>query len=359
MKMPRALHRGLSFVVALAALLTAAQIAAVAQSTAPLRCEAFKAELARDHALACRTFAADGREISSPELAAKLKDAPLVLLGEVHDNPDHHRVRAELIAAARLQDRNAPDSVGPTRSPALVFEHIRADQSEALSEPLRDFALATMSDAQRLAALHALERALHWEESGWPPFAVFRPLFETALRKRLPILPGDPPRAEIRRVAREGLAALPEAERQRLKLVDPLPEPLLDALLAELEASHCGLLPRTVFRNMAVAQRYRDAHQAAALVAASGSHSRAILLAGNGHVRTDRGVPYYLRQMAPGTKAVSAMLLEVEDGKVEPAAYVPRSPDGSPAADYIMLTPRVERPDACEEMRKQFAKPPR
>ena len=153
-----------------------------------------------------------------------------------------------------------------------------------------------------------------------------------------------------------GAAALPEDEQKRLRLEKPLPAKLNDALLDELEASHCGLMPKSAFGNMALAQRYRDAHQAAVLVKAAETHGNAVLLAGNGHVRNDRGVPYYLRQLAPDKKIVSVMLIEVEDGKTEPAAYLPRDPDGKPAVDYMLFTPRAERKDPCAEMREMMAK---
>jgi hypothetical protein len=45
------------------------------------------------------------------------------------------------------------------------------------------------------------------------------------------------------------------------------------------------------------------------------------------------------------------MFVEVVDGKIDAEAYVPRDPDGKPAADYLVFTPRAERPDPCEKMR--------
>ena len=77
---------------------------------------------------------------------------------------------------------------------------------------------------------------------------------------------------------------------------------------------HCGLMPASAFGNMNIAQRFRDAHQARALVDAAEANGSAFLLAGNGHVRTDRAVPWYVRRMAPGRKVVSVMLLEVTAG---------------------------------------------
>jgi hypothetical protein len=54
--------------------------------------------------------------------------------------------------------------------------------------------------------------------------------------------------------------------------------------------------------------------------------------------------------------ALSVVLVEVEPGKNEPSAYMPRDPKGSPAADLIIFTPRAEREDPCVAMRAQFGK---
>jgi uncharacterized iron-regulated protein len=170
---------------------------------------------------------------------------------------------------------------------------------------------------------------------------------------RLPIYAGDLPRARVRSVARGGLLQIATEERTRLGLDRPLPAPLADALRDELQESHCGALPPQALGGMAVAQHYRDAHMADALLAAGQRHGSAILIAGNGHVRSDRGVPWYIRQRAPETPVVAVLLLEVEEGRTDPADYVPRAPDGRPAADFIVFAPRAERADPCEALRKK------
>jgi len=272
-------------------------------------------------------------------LATHLQEGGIVLLGEVHDNEAQHAFRGALIRtiAAKLADSKK-------QRPALLFEHIRTDQAAALGPP-------STQDAREL-----LER-LEWDKSGWPASQLFLPLFEAAVAQDLPILPGHPARAEVRDVARKGLGALPADTVARLGLDVPLPETLGNALLDELEASHCGLMPRAAFGNMALAQRYRDAHMAAALADAARAHGSAILLAGNGHVRTDRAVPWYLARLAPDRKVLAVALMEVEDGATDAAALVPLDPQGRPAADFVVLTPRTSRPDPCEEMRARFKKP--
>lgn len=275
-------------------------------------------------------------------LKAHLEEGGIVLLGEMHDNGAQHAFRASLLRAVVTDLAEGKLQ----RPPALVFEHIRTDQAAALqTRPAR-----TTAGARDL-----LER-LDWKSSGWPSAELFLPIFEVAVTHGLPILPGHPTQAEVRDVARRGLTALSADTASRLGLDVPLPEALQNSLLDELEASHCGIMPRTAFTNMALAQRYRDAHLAAVLMQAAKMHAAAILLAGNGHVRTDRGVPSYLARMAPDRKVMSVMLMEVSEGVTDAAAYVTRDPTGEPAADFVILTPRADRPDPCEDMRARFKK---
>jgi uncharacterized iron-regulated protein len=133
-----------------------------------------------------------------------------------------------------------------------------------------------------------------------------------------------------------------------------MPQPLLDALADELRDSHCGMLTDVALAGIGLAQRYRDAHLADVVLAAANRHGSAILIAGNGHVRSDRGVPRFVRQRSPQAVVQTVMMVEVEEGKSDPASYLPRHPDGTPAADMLIFTPRHERPDPCAKMREQF-----
>ena len=295
------------------------------------------------HALAGKVFAVGPDGLTELHSDGTLPALPqgLLLLGEVHDNPHHHRVRAWLIAgAARARPLGA--------RPAVVFEQIDADQQSALDE-FR--ARPAAQDAS--AAADGLLRLLKWETSGWPSAELYKPLFEAAIAAELPIHAGSPPRERVRAVARGGLASMEPAERARLRLEAALPAPLAEALNRELVDSHCGALPPQAIGGMATAQRYRDAYLADALIGAAARHGSAILIAGNGHVRSDRGVPWHIRERAPATPVTSVLLIEVEEGKTNPAEYVPRDPQGWPAADLMIFTPRAERADPCERFRKK------
>ncbi|MFM9847534.1 MAG: ChaN family lipoprotein [Hyphomicrobiaceae bacterium] len=293
----------------------------------------------RDHPLVGRIWsAADGSFLDPASLTATLARADFLLLGEVHDNADAHGLQGWAIGR-RVE---AQSKFG------VVFEHIRTDQQEALAK-LDEFDRT----ARRVATANDLFRFLDWQNGGWPSETKFVGLFNAVFNPRLPIYAANPPRQQVRAVARSEEGALSPQERTRILLDATWDKPLADALYNELKGSHCGAIPESAVPAMSVAQRYRDAAFADVMLTAAKDHGAAILIAGNGHVRTDRAVPWYLRERAPGKNIIAVMMLEVEDGQADPAAYAPRAPDGKPAVDFVIFTPRAERPDPCEALRQR------
>ena len=186
---------------------------------------------------------------------------------------------------------------------------------------------------------------LRWEESGWPSRDMFTPLFERALALGLPILPGEAPRATIRAVAKSGPSAIDPQERKRLGL-DASLDPRSEAdLHAEIEASHCGLIPASAVEGMALAQRTRDAHLAGAAADAAARHGAGVLVANSGRSPRPRRA-WHLARIAPRLSVASVLMVEVEDGKTAAETYGPRGPDKAPAA-AVVFTPRAEREDPC------------
>lgn len=270
-------------------------------------------------------------------IASTITAGGVVLLGEVHDNGNHHILRGHLVTEAIR---------ATGRRPVVVMEHFRSNHT---------FVLDRFEESGRAGGADKVFEVTQWAKSGWPDQALFRPLIAAILAADLKIRPADPPKEMVRLVGRQGIETMTDEEFASLGLSVPLPAPLQDGLLTELEASHCGLMPKTVFGKLADAQRYRDAHQARAAQRVALSGNGAILLAGNGHVRKDRAVPWHLHRIASSREVLSVMLIEVE-GSRQATAYMPRGPDGRPAADFVVLTPRAARPDPCVAMREMFSR---
>jgi uncharacterized iron-regulated protein len=304
----------------------------------------FDGQLLRPDSQACEI---SPLQVLTREITAAAKDGGIILLGEVHDNGEHHKVRAEIVR--QVSAAVAKDG-GDVRRMPLVFEHIRTDQQTGLDQ------FRASNAGAKSGSSSDLFRFLSWEKSGWPDQKLFVPLFDAAIAAKAPLIAGDPSKTAIRAVATKGLGSLDGDILKALRLDRALDEPLQQALLTELYDGHCGLLPKDKLSAMASAQRYHDAHLASATLAAAAEYGTAIVLTGNGHVRADRGVPLYLSQMVPDKPVLTVMFVETEDGKIDPNAYAPKSPDGKAAANYVVFTTRATRPDPCDAMRAAMKK---
>jgi uncharacterized iron-regulated protein len=303
-----------------------------AATPAGLDLGAWQAPLGREHPLTGRIWdVRAGRFISADALVAGLVKARYVLLGERHDNPDHHRVQAALVRAL----------LAAGRRPAVAFEMLTADDADAVARHLA----AAPRDAAGLAG------AVDWKRSGWPDWAFYQPIAQAALDAELPIVAANLAPATARALARGNRAALSERLAARYALDQPLPGGAQAELAAELHAAHCGHLPPDRVEGMVLAQRARDATLADSMLAAA--RDGAVLIAGKGHVRTDRGVPIYLRAREPEAVIAAVTPLEVRDGWTGPGDYATAF-GGRLPYDWIWFTPRMgdDAADPCERWRR-------
>lgn len=273
--------------------------------------------------------------VSADAAMARAAASDFVLLGERHDNPLHHRLQADVVAAIAAAGRR----------PAVVWEMIPTSRQDDL-----DRWRAGAADADGMAA------AVDWAGSGWPPWAAYRPVAEAALAAALPIRAGDLPVAERRAVAEGTLA--PDL-RGALGLDAPLPPEQEAALLDALFEGHCRLVPRDSLGPMFAVQRARDGSLAAAMLEADRSGADgAVLIAGAGHARRDVAVPQVLMRAAPGRAILSIAFVEVGPEDTDPAALVPPGAGGTPRHDLLWLTPPGPSEDHCAALRERFRKPP-
>jgi uncharacterized iron-regulated protein len=260
---------------------------------------------------------AEQRFVAPAALEKALARASLVVLGETHDNRDHHALEAQLL-----------QKFAATHPGARVgFEMLDADQAVLLARP------PAPANADELA-----ERVA-WAKSGWPEFALYRPVFERALAAHLPIVAAHPAAASVR----ASLHAIAADEAQALHLDLPLPAAQQAAQQAEIRDAHCGHAPAAMVSAMQRAQSFKDAFMARALLRAG---LPALLVTGRGHARKDRGVPlFWLRS---GRASLSIGLVDVAD-----AALAPRDYDVG-AFDLVVFTPRVSDEDPCQRFREQL-----
>ena len=294
-------------------------------------------EHARDHPLAGRIWqTAQGRFVAPEAVAAALGKARFVLLGEKHDNADHHRIQAWLVGSM----------IAAGRRPALAFEMFASDQQAALDGHLA----ARPKDAAGIGA------AVNWAKSGWPDWELYQPIAQAALDGGAAILAANLPRPLRRALARTGVSALGAERVAALGLDRPLPEELAAPLREAIAVSHCRQLPESMIGPMATVMTARDAQMAEALRrgAELAGHDGAILIAGIGHTRNDRAVPFHLRRAEGTASIVSLGLVEVENGAREPAAYAAHFGTASLPFDFVWFTPIADPDDPCEKFAEQL-----
>jgi uncharacterized iron-regulated protein len=250
-------------------------------------------------------------------LSAAVRSRPLVLLGEVHDNPAQHALRARALR----------DLLNSGARPALLMEQFDRERQADL-----DRALARTDATPESVIAAATPATAAMQGWSWP---FYRPYIALAIAYRLPLVAANVSRNDARRVLTDGLPALG---------FEPRVPPDIDAAQARaIVESHCGMIDAPQAARMVGAQVARDQFMARLLE----SHAArgAVLIAGNGHVRRDVGVPRWL-STAARARSISIGLLEPGD----PATS---------AYDVVITTPATpDRPDPCNGLRAPRPPPP-
>ncbi len=297
---------------------------------------AWQASIAQEHPLVGRIWdVSAGAFTDSTALVDRLTHGRFVLLGEKHDNPDHHRLQAWLLGAL----------IAAGRRPALGFEMFTTDDAPAIARQLT----ARPTDAVGLA------QAVDWQRSGWPDWAMYQPIAEAALHAGLPVVATNLSPTIARALGQSGGAALDAALAARLGLDRPLAADMQAAMAEEIREGHCGHASEPRVEAMILVQRARDAQMAESL-ATAGQQDGAVLIAGAGHVRRDYGVPLYLASKAPGTHVISVAFLEVSRDELDLPAYATRFRRQTFPFDYVWFTPRVDDQDPCAAFEEQLKK---
>ncbi|WAB98814.1 MULTISPECIES: ChaN family lipoprotein [Pseudomonas] len=257
-----------------------------------------RAELGQIHDLA------SGKVISPEQLVQDLAGVPRVLVGEKHDNADHHALQLWLIRA--MQARRPQGS--------LLLEMLQPEQQ------------ARVDAVQAQATLpQDLPKALAWQE-GWD-WQLYGPIVREALGSHVPLLAANLSVGEMR---------------QAYRLATPVPgaqsnaPQVKAALLEQVRAGHCDLLPASQLPAMLAVQQQRDRRIAQRLLSAP---QPALLLAGAFHVRKDLGVPLHLADL--GAEGQSKVLLLAEVGQQVDAGM----------ADYVWYTAAMPEQDYCAPLR--------
>lgn len=239
-----------------------------------------------------------GADCARAEAAARARDTLLeqgsdrlevVLLGEIHTSAADHAW--QLATVERLARRGRPLALG--------LEMVPAARQESLSR----FASGQLDEA---AFLSAVDWPAIW---GHDP-ELYLPLLRWARRQGVPLLALNVEPSVVRRVRRDGLAAVPPAEREGIGTPVPAGGAYRERLRVAWQAHRSlsdgpGLRDGGDLERFIASQLLRDRGMAERLVAARRRDPDRLLvvLLGRGHWEGEDGVPAQLRQLGMGAVA--------------------------------------------------------
>ena len=230
--------------------------------------------------------------IAAPELLARAAAAQVVLLGESHDNADHHRWELQTVAAlAALHPKLV-----------LGFEMF----PRRVQATLDRWVSGKLNEAEFL-------KASDWSQVWGYDAAFYLPLFEFARMNRVPMLALNVEQSFTRTVGAKGLAAVPPDQREGVSE----PAAASAAYLARLFEAYKqhpekkGSAPARTdpeFRHFVQAQLIWDRAMAQALAGAAARNPDALVVGvmGRQHVAHGDGVPHQLDSL--GLKRVVSLL---------------------------------------------------
>lgn len=248
-----------------------------------------------------------GQTLTPQQLVARLAGASRVLVGEQHDNPDHHALQLWLLQA--LADQRKQGS--------LLLEMLTPDQQTAV-----DAVQKQIHQGNYPADLPA---ALGWQK-GWD-WALYGPVMRFALAQPYPLLSANLGAQEVGAIYHQ---------RPVLSGTLSTRSTVREQLLNQVRESHCGLLPEDALPAMLAIQQQRDRRMAHSVMNAP---APALLFAGSYHVRKDLGVPLHMADLGSTDKPVVLLFAQV-GSEVEPHS-----------ADYVWFTAAIPDQDYCAQMR--------
>lgn len=253
-----------------------------------------------------------GARVTAQQVAAAADGHRYILLGETHDNPDHHKMQAEVIDA--LVERGRDVTVG--------FEMFTRDNQRNMDA----FTYGMWDEAEFIARSN-------WQTQWGFPFEIYRPIFQAVQRHKLPMAALNLPRDWVRLVGREGPGAL--------SIEQAVWAPNIDTSSKEHRRVFEALIGGHPLQgqrgeNMYAAQVSWD--EAMAQSAVDYMHGRTgrrpimAIIAGSGHVMYDVGINLRLAQKGWPSVSVTSI-----DG-VEPR------PVSRGLGDFVFMAPPPARP---------------
>lgn len=235
---------------------------------------------------------AQPRPVAAAALISEMAQREVVLLGERHDDADHHRWQLQTLAALHAQRSDL--RIGFEMFPRRV-------------QPVLDRWVAGELTLQQF-----LEQS-DWDKVWQMPAELYVPLFQFARINRIPMLALNIEQKLTRSLADKGWHAIPDADREGVGQ-PAAPLPAYRHYLREIHREHSRMRGKAAaeapnsrapgsFENFVDSQTVWDRAMAEALVRGRGKTEGGakppllVGIMGSGHLRFGHGVPHQLRDL--------------------------------------------------------------
>ncbi|MBL4821027.1 MAG: ChaN family lipoprotein [Gammaproteobacteria bacterium] len=288
----------------------------------------WESELYVEHPLVGKIWdSGTGSFIDESELKASISNSQYFLLGEKHDNPDHHRLQLDLL------------------NTLLASGHLDSFSLEMIDSSA-DALLETIG-RQNFGSLDELKNYLQWDDEGWE-WPYYGPLIMAALEAGVTVRSANISSQQVGEIYGQPLDE---------NIASVLQPAAIEQLNTEIDESHCGMLPASQFPSMVGIQQARDYQMAQSLTADLTNQSPGrirMLVAGNYHIRQDLSVPNYIMALDSSTsreRITALAIVEVNPESFDPDDYMQAFSNTRPF-NYIWFTPAISNEDYCASLQQ-------
>ena len=255
------------------------------------------------------TDSATGEVFSANQLAARLRDTRLLLVGESHTTADFHRVQLRVLRA--LYEAGRKVMIGLEMFPYTEQRSLDNWRDGLLTE----------------AGFLTLAR---WYEFWGYPWDYYRDIFLYARDNRIPMYGVNAPRSVVTAVREKGIDHLPDTDKQHVPPridIDSADHLAFFRASFDDDNSMHGRMPESMLKSMQAAQATWDAsmgYNSVRVLKAAPSDSILVVLVGSGHVAYGVGIEHQAKQWFDG-KITTLIPVPVQDSEEKPVASVTAS----------------------------------
>ena len=276
----------------------------------------------RDHILVGKIWdTGNNIWLTEQQLILQLAEYDYILLGEAHNNADHHILQAHLLDSI----------VALGEKPTVVMEML--DKGSWQIQP------------RGWTNLEQLQVQAKTNNDGWP-WHLYTPILQVIVKHQLELVAGNIKSEDLQEWSKK----LGPITSDEIVNKFSITYNALEQLKHDIVESHCGYANQDFVNFMVRAQLQRDYVMATSLI---NNKAPVVLIAGAGHVRNNYAVPMQLLNRYQRVSYISLSFIQVNPEMIEPEEYLDGDPNNF---DILYFTPSYTDQDPCVQYRIHLQK---